>query len=132
MSNAALPPLPAGLAAALEARPTLAQLYRDFYSVFADDCLPPGLLARCFEEIATCHGYGQRPAAASEATPAESAALVVAAKLPWQHHEISDAEVAALREHLDERQVVALITALALFDANVRMEIALNGAKEDH
>ena len=54
-------------------------------------------------------------------------------KMPWQHHEISDDEFAAVREHLGEQGAVALTVAVSLFDANCRVRTALGvDAPEQH
>ncbi|MGI9328560.1 MAG: carboxymuconolactone decarboxylase family protein [Pseudomonadales bacterium] len=51
--------------------------------------------------------------------------LEVAELMPLNHHEISDAQVAALRHALDEGGTVAVLTALAFFDVNARLSKTL-------
>jgi alkylhydroperoxidase family enzyme len=54
-------------------------------------------------------------------SPVERAVLAFAEKIPWQHHGVTDDDVAALRAHLADAQVVALTVAAAIFDANCRL-----------
>lgn len=131
----------------LGARPELLRLYRAFYGTLWDRALaPPALLELCRLRIAMLHDceaelvVRQPGAGVTEAqiaalagwqtsdrfSAAERAALTLAEKMPWQHHEISDAEVAALRDALGDPGVVAVMVALALFDANCRLKLAFN------
>lgn len=82
---------------------------------------PPELLAFGRAVIDAAHGAGEWPRAA---TDAERAVNALAEKIPFAHHEISDAEFAALRAHLADAQVVPLVMALCLHDAHRRQRIA--------
>lgn len=125
-------------------RPELLQLYRTFYATLWDhNLVPPNLLELCRLHIAGIHGCeaeraihhlhagvtGQQIAAldswrdAACFSPAERAALAFAEKIPWQHHGVTDDDVAALREHLTDAEVVALTVAAAVFDTNCRLRL---------
>lgn len=140
---------PTPLEGVLGLRPELLALYRDFYGAVWDHALAPAnLLELCRRRIAQIHGcdaeWAVRHAHAGVSdrqlralddwrtadcfSPAERAALTCADKMPWQHHGITDADVAALRAHLADRAVVALILALTLFDAQCRVRLVLGVA----
>jgi len=57
---------------------------------------------------------------------AEQAALALAECIPLQWHELTDAQVAAVVDHFGERACVALMTAIAFFDVNDRLEATLD------
>jgi alkylhydroperoxidase family enzyme len=59
--------------------------------------------------------------------PGERAALMVAEKISFQHHQISDAEVEDVRANLGESGTVTLLTALGFFDVNCRLRLATAG-----
>ena len=128
----------------LQHRPELRSLYKRFYGAFWDEALlPRSLLELCRLRIAQLHdceaelavtdtGSGvpdnqrvglDRWEAADCFSPLDRAALAIAELMPWQHHSMTDAQFATLREHLDEKQCVALVVALALFDANCRLRL---------
>ncbi len=128
----------------LQHRPELRELYKRFYGAPWDDRLVPrDLLELCRLRIAGLHaceaelaitdpGAGlndeQRAAiggweGADCFAPAQRAALALAEKMPWRHHEIDDAEFAEARRHLTDPEIVALTVAMALFDANCRLRI---------
>ena len=56
---------------------------------------------------------------------AEQSALVVAEKLPYDVHGVTDEDVARLSGHLGNAGAVKLLTAIALFDATCRMKNVL-------
>jgi len=135
---------PSAFEAVLGLRPDLLRLYRDFYSTLWNGGLVPAqLLELCRLRIATVHASdaqlalhhahtgvtdeqvrsldGWRTAACF--SPVERAVLAFAEKMPWQHHGVSDDDVAALRAHLTDAQVVALTVAAAVFDANCRLRL---------
>ena len=53
-------------------------------------------------------------------TPEEAAALAVADRIPYQHHQLDDEEVAAVRQFFGDAGCVTLLTALAFFDVSCR------------
>jgi alkylhydroperoxidase family enzyme len=139
-ADASLPPYEAWLAH----RPELQALYKRFYGALWDEqLLPPRLLELCRLRVAMMHECDAELAVTDPAagvseddrealghwwrddrfTPAERAALVIADKMPYSHHDITDDEYAAVREHLGEPGTVALTVALALFDANCRLRL---------
>lgn len=132
--------------AVLGLRPELLELYRAFYGQLWDTAAaPPRLLELCRLRIAALHGCDaeaaiRQPAASVTGeqvaaldrwpdapcfSEVERAALAVAEKMPWQHHAIDDGEVAALRAHLDDAEAIALLVAMALFDATCRLRLVL-------
>jgi len=127
-------------------RPELLALYRDFYGKLWDDALVPvALLDLCRLRIARLHnceaeavvrhaasGVSDTQIAALDDwgaadcfSSAARAALALADKMPWQPHAITDEDIAALRAHLSDPQVVALMLALTLFDMQCRLRLAL-------
>ncbi len=54
----------------------------------------------------------------------EQAALALAERFPFQHHSISDAQVAAAEAAFAAKGVVALLIALAFFDVSCRWKLA--------
>lgn len=128
-------------------RPELLALYKDFYGRLWDEALLPAtLLELCRLRIAALHGCAAEAAVrhvqanvgaaqlaaldrwsdADLFTPAERAALAIAEKMPWHHHDISDEDVARAREQLGNAGVVALLTAVSLFDATCRLRLAFD------
>ena len=135
---------PSAFEAVLGLRPDLLNLYRTFYETLWDsDLVPANLLELCRRRIAGLHGCeAERVMRHAHAgvtdeqvttleawhqaacfSPVERAALAFAEKMPWQHHGVSDDDVAALRAHLTDAQVVALTVAAAVFDANCRLRL---------
>ncbi|SRR5579883_1617542 len=124
------------LDAALTLRPELAALYRQFRVLPHERALVPAEpLALGRLRIAMLHGCPPAdtdPAllaalaewpAASRFGAADRAVLAIAEKLPWRQHEISDAEVAAAVTAFGEPGCVALLVALALADAECRLNL---------
>jgi alkylhydroperoxidase family enzyme len=129
--------------AVLANRPELLEGYRRFYrSVWEAGLVPPRLLELCRLRIAAIHGcpaeWDLRDAdvilsadelAALErgetATfgPAEAAALAVAERIPYQHHQLTDDELQRVTEAIGEAGCVSLLNALVLFDANCRLKL---------
>ncbi len=137
--------------AALGLRPELRDLYRAFYGKLWDERLLPAALLelcrlrvaqlhKCEAELAVRHASAgvnsERIVALAEWPQSdrfdarERAALAVAEKMPWRHHEITDGEYAELHAQLGEEGVVALTVAVALFDANCRLRLALDTRPE--
>jgi hypothetical protein len=82
---------------------------------------PPALLAFGRAVIDAAHGAGAWPRPADDA---ERALCALAEKIPFAHHEITDADFAALRAHVDVAGVVPLVMALCLHDAHRRLHVA--------
>ena len=133
--------------AALGLRPELRDLYRAFYGkLWDDELVPANLLELCRLRVAQLHdceaelavrhanaGVSDEQLSAladwsgSDLFSApERAALTLAEKMPWQHHDLTDEEYGALRSHFGEEGVVALTIGVALFDANCRLRLALD------
>ena len=131
--------------AALALRPELRDLYAAFYGkLWDEELLPPNLLELCRLRVAQLHDceaeLAVRHAGAGVSdeqiealadwsqsdlfAPPERAALTLAEKMPWQHHDLTDDEYAELRAHFGEAGVVALTIGVALFDANCRLRLA--------
>ena len=133
--------------AVLGLRPELRELYRAFYGKLWDEqLLPASILELCRLRVAQLHeceaelavrhaGAGVEPAqldaladwqTSDRFTAAERAALLLAEKMPWQHHEITDEEHAVLLSHFGDDGTVALTVGVALFDANCRLRLVLD------
>jgi hypothetical protein len=125
--------------------PELLARYRAFYqALWRDGPVPRRVLALCRLRIAAIHGceaeWQVRDAGAGIAeteldalargdfsafVEAERAALGVAEQMPYGHHQIGDAEVAALERLLGTPAAVTLLTALAFFDVACRLKLVL-------
>lgn len=143
----AVPDAPSPFESVLGHRPELLALYKEFYGRLWDEALlPAALLELCRLRIAALHGceaeravrHAQADLSAARLaaldewteadlfTPAERAALTIAEKLVWAHHDITDADVAEAKRHLGPAGVVALLTAVSLFDATCRLRLAFD------
>jgi alkylhydroperoxidase family enzyme len=138
------------LEAALSHRPELLERYRAFYGSFWEDGLVPRqILELCRLRIAAihdCDAEWQVRDAQVELTPAQLAglrsgrfdafaedqrvALELAEQLPFAHHAVTDAQVAAVQDLLGEPGCVSLLTALAFFDVSCRLRLVLDLAAE--
>ena len=127
-------------------RPELLSRYKAFYSALWDEGLVPRrVLELCRLRIAVIHDcaaeWAVRDAEVSlssaEAaalmcgdgaafTASERAGLAIAEQFPFQHHGVSDADVAAAAEAFGEAGAVALVVALAFFDATSRWKLAFD------
>lgn len=132
------------LEAVLSHRPELRDLYKRFYGgLWEESDVPRDLLELCRLRIAQLHacdaelavrdgqsGVTDEQVAALEGwrtsdlfTPGQQAALALAEKMPWEHHQIEDAEFNRLREFLSEKEAVGLTLGMALFDAICRLRL---------
>ena len=130
-------------------RPELLARYKAFYSALWDDGLVPRrVLELCRLRIAAIHecaaewavrdadvALSESEAAALKCgdfapfTASERAALAIAEQFPFQHHAVDDAEVAGAPETFGEAGTVALMVALAFFDATCRWKLAFDLAE---
>ncbi len=124
--------------------PQLLERYKAFYaSLWDSQQVPHRVLELCRLRIAAIHGCCQELAVRDQGTalaaaevdalrsgdcsgfaPVEQAAIVVAEQFPFQHHQISDETVAVARAALGTQGLVALMIALAFFDATCRWKLA--------
>lgn len=127
-------------------RPELQAKYRAFYaSIREAGLVSPRLLELCRLRVAAIHDceaeWSERDADVAltdvelqalkrgefhSFAAAEQAALTVTERVPYQHHELTDAEVASLKSHLGDAGCVSLINALVLFDVNCRLKLAFD------
>lgn len=145
-------PLPGPLARRLAPIPHLRDGFEAFLRACYDtDAVPAATLERCRRLVAARHGCEpdlcappfadlsapEREVLARGETPpglgpVDALALEIAGLIPWQHHDLPDAPVLALRQHLGDRGVVTLLAALAMFDAAARMSlVAASSAPEE-
>jgi len=124
-------------------RPELLARYKAFYSaIWEADVLPRRVLELCRQRIAAIHGCEQEQAlrdakvrlSASEAkavaagnsegfSEPERIALAIAERIPFDHHAVTDSQMAAARRSFGVPGAVALLTALCLFDSNCRWKL---------
>jgi hypothetical protein len=103
-------------------KPELRERYTAFVGTpDADRLAPPELLAFGRSAIDAAHGLGPWPRPADDV---ERAVNALAEKLPFAYQEVSDADFAALRKRLPDKQLVALVFALCLHDAHRRLAAA--------
>lgn len=135
---------PASLEALLARRPDLLEPHRRYYArVFEDDVAPADLLELGRLCVATVHGCESELAIRCPGTGVtedqvaalpdwrdaacfsdlQRAALALAEKMPFRHKEVTDEDLAPLRETLGEPRTVGLFVALGLFDATCRLRL---------
>lgn len=132
--------------AVLGQRPELLERYRAFYQTFWEDGLVPRrVLELCRLRIAAIHDCAQeweiRDAGValtddelgllergefSGFSASEQVALHVAEQIPYQHHQITDEQMADVDREFDAAGAVSLLTALAIIDVNCRLRIVLD------
>jgi len=128
----------------------LLRRFRAFYgALWSDDRVPRRVLELCRLRIAAIHGCeaewvirDARVALEPEAlaalregrfaafSPAEQAALAIAERLPYAHHQVTDEHVAELSGSYGAAGAVALLTALAFFDVIGRLKLVFDVAPE--
>ena len=112
----------------------LSQKLFDKYKKFIDSTIeshdiPVGILEACNSRIRQIHGFelgdnsinGDLSLTENFLKPA---ALAVAEKIVFSVHDIEDSDLDALKKALGESGCVQLITALAFFDVECRLELA--------
>ena len=141
---------PTPLEAVLGQRPELLQRYRAFYLTFWED----GLVTRrtlelCRLRVAAIHdceqewvvrdvqvGLADAELAALKSgefgafSRAEQIALAIAEQIPYQQHQITDAQMADVDGEFGAAGAVALLTACAFFDVGCRLRIVLDVGAE--
>jgi alkylhydroperoxidase family enzyme len=136
----------------LSARPSLRDAYSSFCQTFWEDGhISPSILHLCRLHIASIHGCKDEWELRDERTPMDDqtlsalvsgdfdhfepeakTALLLAAKIPFDHHGISDQEVADAKKVFGEPGTVSLLTALAFFDVNCRLQMVLTRKATTH
>jgi len=122
----------------LRTRPELGRRYGAFYRSLWEGPVDRRVLEIARLRIAAIHGceaeaamdlaLDERQAAAlqsGDASPFDApvrAALTLAEHMPFDHHGISDADVSAAADHFGPDGAVTLLTALAFFDSNCRLQ----------
>ena len=137
---------PTPFEAVLGQRPELLERYRAFYTTLFDPSRVPGrVLELCRLHVAAIHDCAAEwrirdarvaltddelaSLASGEFTQfdgVERAALEIAERMPYQQHAIDDAQVAAVQAALGPAGTVALLTAIAFFDATCRLKLVLD------
>lgn len=127
----------------LAQRPELEQKYAAFLeAVDGNDQLPASLLALCRARIEQIHGIEpDYPDAGILAdlvsgqynrfSESEQAALKIAERIPYQHHQIEDDRVEEVRRLIGNTACVALLTALSFCDVTCRLNQTLGGLNVD-
>lgn len=111
----------------LSLRPELQAKYQHFLSAINNsDKVPSSVLSACQKRIRQIHGL-EADTGVSTSDAAEQLALAIAEKMPYQHHELLDEEVAEVKQIFGDAGCVALLTALAFFDTTSRLELAFAG-----
>jgi len=136
--NTQRPAVAAELLTQLTGKPSLAEGFLHFNLGFTDEgLLAPRLLELCRARVDALH---QLPCQSSlddatlqniangefaEFTSAERLALDLAEQLTLDAHGVRDAQVAGVAAAIGEPATVTLLTAIAMHDANVRMQKVL-------
>ncbi len=108
----------------------LLEKYKSFLASTLDGHqVPVDVLEACHSRIRQIHGFkvadnkvGEHLPLTEE--PLKLAALKIAEKIVFSVHDIQDNELAPLKKKLGEPGCVQLITALAFFDVECRLELA--------
>ena len=133
----------------LQLRPSLAKRYTDFLAGFeVAGTVPTEVLEACQNHVRRIHGivltqHADREAGDTldpdpdgeldgevdgEIDGGLASALIVAEKMPYGHHTISDEEVRQLATYFGNAGAVNLLTAIAMYDAQARLECAFGVA----
>ncbi|MBL6691517.1 MAG: hypothetical protein ISP91_14105 [Pseudomonadales bacterium] len=117
-----------GFQSLLALRPELQKKYQEFLSVVENnESVPEQVYDLCRARIQHIHGL--RAEDVVPGNDGETVALVAADRIPYQHHQLSDGEVDALKTAFGDQGCVALLTALAFFDVTCRLEATFNSAQ---
>lgn len=107
-------------------RQPLPDLFRAFHEVAAA-ALDPDLAKAVGERIAQIH---RGPTAPANGDPRLKEIVTFVDKIPFEHHEISDAEAGQARAALGEAGLVALAVHAALSDARCRLDPVMEAARQ--
>ncbi|GIU86664.1 MAG: hypothetical protein KatS3mg009_1179 [Acidimicrobiia bacterium] len=99
--------------------------YRELYDGLWRTGVDPGVLSWCERRVHALVRCEPDPTAGAPLTGAQRACLAFAEQYVLDPHGLRDADFAALREHLDDAGIAALVLAVAMFDARARFEVAL-------
>ena len=108
----------------------LLEKYKSFLdSTIVGHQIPADVLEACNSRIRQIHGFTVVEKKIGEhlpltEKPLKLAALKVAEKIVFSVHDIQDSELDPLKKFLGEAGCVQLITALAFFDVECRLELA--------
>lgn len=112
----------------------LSQKLLDKYKKFIDSTIeshdiPAGILEACDSRIRQIHGFEvDNESSSGDLSLSENflkrAALSVAEKIVFSVHDIEDSDLDPLKKAFGEAGCVQLITALAFFDVECRLELA--------
>jgi hypothetical protein len=105
--------------AALAGDPVLAEHYAAFRAK-AEEALDPVLVALIRQTVAGVHGIEAAPIDDDALDSGTRACLAYAARIPFEHTAITDAQAAAVVAHLGEPGFVAFSVVTALADAECR------------
>lgn len=121
----------------LASRPALQEKFAAFMqAVEGNDSVPDSVLALCRARIRQIHGQAAdgvtqaqalrlAPGVFGDFSAAEQAALNLAERIPFQHHQIEDAEIDAAKSEFGDAGCVTLLTALSFFDVTCRINATL-------
>ena len=108
----------------------LLEKYKNFLdSTIGGNQIPTDILEACNSRIREIHGFKVADNKVGEQLPSTEkplklAALKLAEKIVSSVHDIQDNELDPLKKNLGEAGCVQLITALAFFDVECRLELA--------
>ena len=124
---------------ALALRPALQEKYITFLkAIESTESVPQRVFVLCRARIAQIHGQDTQGVTTDEKKILKSQrhemlgsdakiALVIAEKIPFQHHLIDDVEVETAKVAFGEDGCVSLLSALAFFDVTCRLNAAISG-----
>lgn len=109
----------------LEHRPALKEKYRVFLdAVNSGGHVPGRVLDLCRSRIEQIHGIaGGSSIVKSDLDEGELAALMLAEKIPFAHHQVEDGEVERVKAVYGDAGCVQLLTALSFFDVTARLQL---------
>jgi hypothetical protein len=111
-----------------ELAPEALTAYRDLYDGLWTTGLERAVLDVCERRVHALVRCEPDPTSGLDLNDAQRACLAFAEQYVLDPHGLRDDDFVALREHLDDAGIAALVLAVAMFDARARFEVALEVA----
>ena len=106
-------------------RPNAYARFRELLDLLPEGGIDAGTLDACHDRIDALLRYEPDPTATRDLTAAQRAAVGYAEQYALDPHGLRDTDFAALHEHYDDAQLATLTLAVAMYDAQARVCVAL-------